>query len=112
MGCCPCTIMSVAQNCKALYTMKTRADEVACGTKPIKKLLATKEARPNFTRHGVLPLHHNECCSKLQKALYTMKTRADEVDCGTKPIKKSYLRQKKHAQTLPFFTSVSNVLSL
>ena len=57
MGCCPCTIMSVAQNCKALYTMKTRADEVACGTKPIKKLLATKAARPNFTS-----LHLGEQC--------------------------------------------------
>jgi hypothetical protein len=51
--------------------------------------------------HGVLPLHHNECCSKLQSPVHNKK-RADEVDCDTEPIKK--LLATKEAR--PNFTSL------
>jgi hypothetical protein len=64
--------MSVAQNCKALYTMKKRADEVDCGTEPIKKLLATKEARPNFTS-----LHFGEKC------ITVMATTTDKIPASS-----------------------------
>ena len=38
--------------------------------------------------HGVLPLHHDECCSNLQGPV-NKKKRADEVGCDTERIEKA-----------------------
>ena len=58
--------------------------------------------------HEVLPLHHNEYCSNLQGPVHNKKKELMRLIAALHPLK-GYLRQKKHAQTLPGFTSMRNV---